>query len=51
MLLGIASLVFFIIHIAPGDPLDMLINKYQRNIGGIFSVRRFLKIDLSIAGR
>lgn len=32
MLLGIASLVFFVIHIAPGDPLDMLINQYQRNV-------------------
>jgi peptide/nickel transport system permease protein len=31
MLLGIASLVFFVIHIAPGDPMEMLINQYQRN--------------------
>ncbi len=32
MLLGIASLIFFVIHIAPGDPLEMLINQYQRNV-------------------
>ena len=41
MLLGIASLVFFIIHIAPGDPLDMLINQYQRNVPSPETIEAF----------
>ena len=32
LLLGIATLVFFVIHIAPGDPMEMLMNQYQRNV-------------------
>jgi peptide/nickel transport system permease protein len=32
LLLGIATMVFFVIHIAPGDPMEMLINKYQRHV-------------------
>jgi len=31
LLLGIATMVFFVIHIAPGDPMEMLMNQYQRN--------------------
>lgn len=41
MLLGIASLVFFIIHIAPGDPLEMLINQYQRNVPSPETIEAF----------
>jgi len=32
LLLGIATLVFFVIHLAPGDPMEMLMNQYQRNV-------------------
>jgi len=29
LLLGIATLTFLVIHLAPGDPMDMLMNKFQ----------------------
>lgn len=30
LLLGIASITFLVVHVAPGDPLDILMNQYQR---------------------
>jgi peptide/nickel transport system permease protein len=32
LLFGIASIIFFIIHIAPGDPMEMLMNQFQRHV-------------------
>ena len=32
LLFGIATLLFFIIHIAPGDPMEMLTNQMQRHV-------------------
>ncbi len=32
LLLGVATLTFLVIHLAPGDPMDMLINQYQRHV-------------------
>ncbi len=31
LLLGIATIIFFVIHIAPGDPMEMLTNENQRH--------------------
>jgi len=32
LLLGIATIIFFVIHIAPGDPMEMLTNENQRHV-------------------
>lgn len=33
LLLGVATVTFFIVHLAPGDPMDMFLDqKYRRNI-------------------
>ena len=32
LLLGIATLTFLVIHLAPGDPMDMLMNKFQSRV-------------------
>ena len=32
LLLGIATIIFFVIHIAPGDPMEMLTNENQRYV-------------------
>ncbi len=31
LLIGIATIIFFVIHIAPGDPMEMLTNQLQRH--------------------
>ena len=32
LLFGIATIIFIVIHIAPGDPMEMFMNQYQRHI-------------------
>lgn len=32
LLLGIATLIFIVIHLAPGDPMEMLTNQLQRHV-------------------
>ena len=41
MLFGIATLIFIVIHLAPGDPLEMLINQYQRNVSSPETIAAF----------
>ena len=42
LLLGIATITFFIIHLAPGDPLDMFLNPQ-------FAKGRGLDADIELA--
>jgi len=32
LLFGIATIIFIVIHIAPGDPMEMFMNQYQRHV-------------------
>jgi len=32
LLFGIATIIFIVIHIAPGDPMEMYMNQYQRHV-------------------